>query len=88
MLSSGFLVNLKDSDRHLIIKLSLSLSTSVNDTHATSPEPTSEDDHFLRGVLFVEKAIFACPLPGKAQELSVNWAFSKIKSMSWNNMIS
>ena len=25
-----------------------------------------QDDHFLRGILFVEKAIFACPLPSKA----------------------
>ena len=25
-----------------------------------------QDDYFLRGIVFVEKAIFACPLPGKA----------------------
>eukprot|EP00434_Breviolum_minutum_P008158 symbB.v1.2.007192.t1/scaffold436.1/size343649/24 len=41
-------------------------SSSSGDVPSVQPGFKVEDDHFLRGILFVEKAIFACPLPSKA----------------------
>jgi hypothetical protein len=34
--------------------------------HPENSRADRQEDHFLRGILVGEKAIFACPLPGKA----------------------